>query len=207
MNAVSQRITELEAIIKFLEGKCQTLELIHASQHPKNNNSSGVSKPTKYAYVATQGSCVLCRGNHPLYRCKQFRIASSQQRLNLLKQNELCFNCLGNSHRTSQCKVEWRCKFCSRKHNSLLQCESEPTQQNSRNDCNNERQSQMSRTEKNNSRQSGVTVCHTSKGRPSLQMLACYSDSSCKGYMWTISEVQSVVGFSIARSFCNSNLI
>jgi len=154
-----------------MEGKCQALELIHTSQHPRNNNSSGVSKPTKHAYVATHSSCVLCRGNHPLYRCKQFRKASSQQRLNLIKQNQLCFNCLGNSHRTSQCKVEWRCKFCSRKHNSLLPCESEPVHKNNCNDCNNERQPQSTRNEQNNSSQSGVTVCHTSKGRPSSQIL------------------------------------
>jgi len=96
IKAVSQGMTELEAIIKFLEGKCQALELIHASQHPRNNNSSGVSKPTKHAYVTPHSSCVLCRGNHPLYRCKQFRKASSQQRLNLIKQNQLCFNCLGD---------------------------------------------------------------------------------------------------------------
>jgi len=126
MKPVSQGMTELEAITKFLEGKCQALELIHGSQHPRNNKSSGVSKPTKHAYVATHSSsCVLCRGNHPLYRCKQFKKASSQHRLNLIKHNQLCFNCLGNSHRASQCKVQWRCKFCSRKHNSLLPCESE----------------------------------------------------------------------------------
>jgi len=94
------------------------------------------SKQTKRAYVATHSLCVLSRGNHPLYKCKQFRKASSQQRLNLIKQNQLCFICLGNSHRTAQCKVEWRCKFCSRKHNSLLPCESKPAQKNSRNDCN-----------------------------------------------------------------------
>ena len=58
MKAVSQGITELEAIIKFLEGKCQALELIEASQHPRNNNSSGVSKPTKYALCShTQLMC------------------------------------------------------------------------------------------------------------------------------------------------------
>jgi hypothetical protein len=58
MKAISQGMTELEAIIKFLAGKCQALELIHASQHPRNNNnSSGVSKPAKHAYVATH-SCV-----------------------------------------------------------------------------------------------------------------------------------------------------
>jgi len=164
-------MTDLEAIIKFLEGKCQALELIHASQYPRNNNSSGISKPTKHAYVATQSSCVLCRGNHPLYRRKQFRKASSQQRLNLIKRNQLCFNCLVNSHRTSQRKVELRCKFCSRKHNSLLPCDSEPTQKNSRNDRNNERQPQLTRNEQNNNSQSGVTVCHTSKGRQSSQIL------------------------------------
>jgi len=57
MKAVSQGIAELEAIIKCLEGKCQALELIHTSQHLRNNNSSGVSKPTKHAYVATHNSC------------------------------------------------------------------------------------------------------------------------------------------------------
>ena len=57
MKAVSQGVTELEAIFKFLEGKCQALELIHASQHPRNNNSSGFSKQTKHAYVPTHSLC------------------------------------------------------------------------------------------------------------------------------------------------------
>ena len=61
MKAVSQGMTELEAIIKFLEGKCQALERINASQHPRNNNSSGVSKSTKHAYVATQLTCFVQR--------------------------------------------------------------------------------------------------------------------------------------------------
>jgi len=146
-------------------------ELIHSSQRPRNNNSSGISKQTKHSYIPTHSSCVLCRGNHPLYGSKQFRRASSQQRLNLIKQNQLCFSCLGNSHRTAQCNIEWRCKFCSRKHNSLLPCESKPAQKNNRNDCNSERQPQSTRTEQNNNNQSGVSVCHTSKGRPSSQIL------------------------------------
>jgi len=84
MKAVSQGITELEAIIKFPESKCQALELIHTSQRPRNNNSSGVSKLIKHAYVATHSSCVSCRGSHPSYRCKQFMKASSHQKLNLI---------------------------------------------------------------------------------------------------------------------------
>ena len=53
MKVVSQEMTELNAIIKFLEGKCQALEIIHTSQYPRNNNNGGVSKPTKHGYVAT----------------------------------------------------------------------------------------------------------------------------------------------------------
>ena len=84
----------------------------------------------------------------------------------------MCFSCLSNSHRTPQCNVEWRCKFCNRKHNSLLPCESKPAQKNNCNDCVIERQPQPTRTKQNNNSQSGVTIRYTSKGRPSSQMLA-----------------------------------
>jgi len=46
--------------VKFLEGKCQAFELIHTSQHPRNNNSSGFSKHTKHAYVPTHTARVFC---------------------------------------------------------------------------------------------------------------------------------------------------
>jgi hypothetical protein len=73
MKAVTQGVTELEELIKFLEGKCQAPELIRASQQLRATNSnSSMSKQTKHAYVATHNSCVLCEDSHPLYRCKQF---------------------------------------------------------------------------------------------------------------------------------------
>jgi hypothetical protein len=173
MKAVTQGVTELEELIKFLEGKCQALELIHVSQQLRDTNSnSSISKQTKHAYVATHNSCVLCKDSHPLCRCKQFKKASSHQRLNLIRQNQLCFNCLSSSHDTPQCSVEWRCKFCSRKHNLLLPCKSKLIQKNNNhNDCNNEHQPHMTKSEQNKNSQSGVTVCHASKGRPSSQLL------------------------------------
>jgi diphosphomevalonate decarboxylase len=54
MKAVTQGVTEFEELIKFLEGKCQALELIHASQQLRDTNSnSSMSKQTKHAYVGT----------------------------------------------------------------------------------------------------------------------------------------------------------
>jgi hypothetical protein len=90
-----------------------------------------------------------------------------------------------------------------------LPCESKPAQKNSCNDCNNERQSQQIRTEQNNS-QLGVTVCYTSKGRPSSQILPATAtvydrdkhvqlvkcrallDSSSQGYFVTERLVQQL---------------
>jgi hypothetical protein len=90
IKAVTQGVTELEELIKFLEGKCQVLDIIRASQKHRNTNSnSSMSKQTKHAYVATHNSCVSCKANHPLYRCKQFKKGSSNHRLNLIKQNQL----------------------------------------------------------------------------------------------------------------------
>ena len=65
IKAVSQGITELEAVVKFLESKCQALELIHANEHPWNNNNTGVSKATKHAHGATHSSCDSRRATIP----------------------------------------------------------------------------------------------------------------------------------------------
>ena len=80
MKAVTQGVTELEKIIKFLEGKCQALKLIHASRQSRNNNkSSSVSNKTKHAYIVTQIAHMLClKATIPYIprRCKRFRKAS-----------------------------------------------------------------------------------------------------------------------------------
>ena len=61
MKAVTRGIAEFEETIKLLEGKCQALELIHASQQPRNTNSNcSTSKQTEHTYVATYKPCVMC---------------------------------------------------------------------------------------------------------------------------------------------------
>jgi hypothetical protein len=82
MKAVSQGMTEIGKVIKFLEGNCQVLELFYARQHRRNDGSSDVAKLTKHSYynsvtkltlsllmytqgvprvkVTTSGECSLC---------------------------------------------------------------------------------------------------------------------------------------------------
>jgi len=49
MKAVTQWVTELKELIKFLEGKCQAFELVHINHQPRNCNSEiSRSKPSTH---------------------------------------------------------------------------------------------------------------------------------------------------------------
>ncbi|KAI5714707.1 hypothetical protein M8J77_004136 [Diaphorina citri] len=65
--------------------------------------------------------CSLCKKSaHPLYRCDKFKTLSPYDRLNFVRENTLCFNCLGKGHAVSECKSKLGCSFCRAKHHSLL---------------------------------------------------------------------------------------
>ncbi|GFW18979.1 integrase catalytic domain-containing protein [Trichonephila clavipes] len=80
----------------------------------QERNSSNV-------FVAeTKTNCVLCKGNnfHPLSKCYQFKKLSVEDRVEVVKRNNLCFRCF-LPHRLKECRSEKNC-FCLRPHNSLI---------------------------------------------------------------------------------------
>ncbi|GFT02753.1 integrase catalytic domain-containing protein [Trichonephila clavipes] len=80
----------------------------------QERNSSNV-------FVAeTKPNCVLCKGNnfYPLSKCYQFKKLSVEDRVEVVKRNNLCFRCF-LPHRLKECRSEKNC-FCLRPHNSLI---------------------------------------------------------------------------------------
>ncbi|GFV91198.1 integrase catalytic domain-containing protein [Trichonephila clavipes] len=80
----------------------------------QERNSSNV-------FVAeTKPNCVLCKGNniHPLSKCYQFKKLSVEDRVEVVKRNNLCFRCF-LPHILKECRSEKNC-FCLRPHNSLI---------------------------------------------------------------------------------------
>ena len=61
--------------------------------------------------------CVYCKGEHSPNVCTV--VTDHQKRLDTVKQENLCFNCLGK-HKISQCNCKFRCKRCNRKHHTSL---------------------------------------------------------------------------------------
>ncbi|GFX65017.1 integrase catalytic domain-containing protein [Trichonephila clavipes] len=80
----------------------------------RERNSSNV-------FVAeTKPNCVLCKGNnfHPLSKCYQFKKLSVEDRVEVVKRNNLCFRCF-LPHRLKECRSE-KNYFCLRPYNSLI---------------------------------------------------------------------------------------
>ncbi|GFX04650.1 integrase catalytic domain-containing protein [Trichonephila clavipes] len=79
----------------------------------QERNSSNV-------FVAeTKTNCVLCKGNnfHPLSKCYQFKKLSVEDRVEVVKRNNLCFRCF-LPHKLKECHSEKNC-FCLTPHNNL----------------------------------------------------------------------------------------
>ena len=64
---------------------------------------------------------ILCKSDkHPLYICSRFKSMNHNQRVSIIKSNNLCMNCLGINHFVRECKSNHKCKWCQRPHHTLL---------------------------------------------------------------------------------------
>ena len=103
---------------------------------PKQNpcpkkNSLRIERTSKTADKTSSNridGCPECGDKHYLFACQQFRDSTVSHRLDVTKDNHLCFNCLSPSHRVCDCYSHKRCKG---KHHSLLHEEASNNQSNS----------------------------------------------------------------------------
>ena len=79
---------------------------------------------TRMTYATStniDNSCIVCGASkHPLYTCRKFRSLSSEQRTEVVRKNQLCYNCLQPDHFKPQCKSIKTCQKCRRPHHTLL---------------------------------------------------------------------------------------
>ena len=54
------------------------------------------------------------------YTCVQFKSMSHGDKLQAIRSNHLCINCLGSGHFKNQCKSVHKCKVCQKHHHTLL---------------------------------------------------------------------------------------
>ena len=81
---------------------------------------------SRLAYnVTIDDVCVECKtAKHPLYTCKTFHASSHNNKMGIVKENNLCMNYLGSRHYLKECCSSHRCKKCHNPHHSWLHTES-----------------------------------------------------------------------------------
>ena len=101
----------------------------HESTSNSSSSSSTIGMAANVEYSSEKRkfrSCILCTRsnvlnvNHPIFKCDKF--ASPREKLDKLKQLNICTKCGNEGHETSKCKFRFAksCRFCNRYHFSYL---------------------------------------------------------------------------------------
>lgn len=97
-------------------------------QQDNRGQGSGKRGLSLFTQTTPGRLCALCSQEHPIYCCSIFTNKSPQERLNLVKQNNWCGNCISTTHPTRNCKSPSVCKICKYRHHSLLHLNNKPNQ-------------------------------------------------------------------------------
>ena len=62
--------------------------------------------------------CRLCNGSHSVVDCDKYKTLESK--LQQVKNLKLCMNCLYKNHWVSECRNEFSCRHCGKRHHSVL---------------------------------------------------------------------------------------
>ena len=85
------------------------------------NSDANTVSPLAYSSSGS-GPCVLCNKGHRLFSCETFKGMAPRDRLNVVRQYRLCFNCLVSGHRAHKCSATPACTVlgCGRRHTRFI---------------------------------------------------------------------------------------
>lgn len=84
--------------------------------------TSGVSKEINKECP----NCVFCAKGHLLENCKNFTSMKHKDKIQWLKEKQLCFACLSTGHMSRVCEQRLKCKACSQTHPTVLHIKRQP---------------------------------------------------------------------------------
>ena len=117
-------VPDYQDILDFIDLRAQATEA-SCSWHQKETAPTRKPHTRLTSYVANasaDSNSVVCKNErHPL--CAKFKRMSHENKMQVLKANRLCSNCLSHGHFKQQCKSIHKCKVCQKSHHTLLHIE------------------------------------------------------------------------------------
>ena len=78
------------------------------------------SKVTNSVSTKSSQSCLECGGSHSLQKCDKFIGKSYDDRVAFIRENRICFGCLGQGHVSKFCRNRLKCDTCNCNHPTVL---------------------------------------------------------------------------------------
>ena len=117
-------VPHYQALLNFLDLRAQASETAPLKTERLYRDNPVVKRPLqqKPSYpVEVQDICVACKtGKHPLYTCMRFRALPHPQMMGIVKDHNICMNCLKPGHFLKQCPSQQRCRKCQKPHHTWL---------------------------------------------------------------------------------------
>lgn len=88
---------------------------------PKPHNYATISRDYSEQYFNPPQNlrCPICHKPHRTFQCPDYSNSTPQGRLDWVRSNHRCTNCLG-AHEFSKCNSPYRCRECGRSHHTTL---------------------------------------------------------------------------------------
>ncbi|XP_036327163.1 uncharacterized protein LOC118739764 [Rhagoletis pomonella] len=98
----SLHLPSWDDLTKFIERRCQTVSIIEANKGSLGKGTSTAAtkssgQKSTFTATANNNKCTLCNesNHHTAFKCTKFTLMDPMKRYILVKNNRLCFNCLG----------------------------------------------------------------------------------------------------------------
>lgn len=98
----------------------QSSQYPNSKKHPSSAFVGTVDDPIDQVQTQNSSKCVICSASHALYRCPQFLTKPPHERLALVRQNNLCVNCLRSKQHSVRNCPSIKCKLCQFPHHTTL---------------------------------------------------------------------------------------
>lgn len=117
---------------EFLRLRWQSLEMIVTESEVKSqpgvqrtqsfgSKSASFLSTTEHNNRKSITKCFYCQdSSHKIISCSRYSILNTSDKINFIKSNRLCFNCLASGHSSSNCTSIGRCKICKSKHHTII---------------------------------------------------------------------------------------
>lgn len=128
-----QQMPTFADLVAFMDNRWQSLERVPDDPIPvvksSNSNKQSKSKSNSYSekhhsFIANVNSnthlCIICKKDHKLFMCSQFKSMTHEKKIELIKSHKLCFNCLRSGHMIQNCTVNVNCRHCNKRHHTSI---------------------------------------------------------------------------------------